>query len=41
MTTQYCVDLYSLGAIHIHSFSGLTGKRRIAFRSEQLDVSLY
>lgn len=28
------MDLYNLGAIHIRSFSGLTGKRLVAFRSE-------
>ncbi len=29
VTTQY-----SLGVIHIHSFSRLTGKRLVAYRSE-------
>lgn len=35
MTTQHCMGLYNVHAIHIYSFSGLAGERLVvAYRSE-------
>lgn len=32
--SQHNMDLYNVDAIHIYSFSGLPGKRLVAYRSE-------